>query len=132
MGLVRSPAVRYFRKCATVASNTSTIQITPSNFSTARCCVGTPPTTVTMKTLRPNKDLKAVQGSVKSRPLMNLTPHTQGNLQRGAEFITKAHEIFVYCVSMSFNDVLKNEFDAKACVEICDPRKFIQRWQKAL
>jgi hypothetical protein len=33
---------------------------------------------------------------------------------------------------MSFNDDLKREFDAKACVEICDPQKFIQRWQKAL
>ena len=62
----------------------------------------------------------------------NLTQRTQSNLQRGAEFITKAHEIFVYCVSMSFNDVLKKEFDAKACVEVCDPLKFIQRWQKAL
>jgi hypothetical protein len=64
--------------------------------------------------------------------ITNLTQHTQGNLQLGAEFITKAHEIFVYCVSMSFNDALKNEFDAKACVEICDPLKFIQRWQRAL
>ena len=62
----------------------------------------------------------------------NLTQHTNGNLQRGAEFITKAHEIFVYCVSMSFNDALKAEFDAKACVKILDPRMFIQRWEKAL
>ncbi len=53
----------------------------------------------------------------------NLTQHTQRNLQRGAEFITKAHEILVYCVSMSFNDAVKKEFDAKACVEICDPLK---------
>ena len=50
----------------------------------------------------------------------------------GAESITKAHEIFVYCVSMSFEDALLEEFDAKACVEICNPLKFIQRWQKAL
>jgi hypothetical protein len=64
--------------------------------------------------------------------LTNLASHTQVNLQRGAEFITKSHEIFVYCVSMSFSDVLKKEFDAKACVEICDPRKFIQRWKGAL
>jgi hypothetical protein len=62
----------------------------------------------------------------------NLTQHTQGNIQRGAEFITKAHEIFVYCVSMAFNDDLIKEFDAKACVEICDPLKLMQRWQKAL
>ena len=33
---------------------------------------------------------------------------------------------------MSFNDALVKEFDAKACVEICDPLKFIQRWQRAL
>ena len=64
--------------------------------------------------------------------IANLTQHTGGTLQVGAEFITKAHEIFVYCVSMSFNDALKTEFDAKACVEICDPRAFIQRWQRAL
>lgn len=62
----------------------------------------------------------------------NLTQGVQSNLQRGAEFITKANEIFVFCVSMSFNDALKAEFDAKACVEILDPRKFIQRWERAL
>jgi hypothetical protein len=62
----------------------------------------------------------------------NLTQNTQANLQMGAEFITKAHEIFVYCVSMSFEDALVKEFDAKACIEICNPLKFIQRWQKAL
>lgn len=33
---------------------------------------------------------------------------------------------------MSFNDALVKEFDAKACGEICDPLKFIQRWQRAL
>jgi len=90
------------------------------------------------------EDVKAAQvvgdeyeGTRLYRPLngleiTNLTQHTQANLQRGAEFITKAHEIFIYCVSMSFNDALKTEFDAKACVEICDPLKFIQRWQRAL
>lgn len=62
----------------------------------------------------------------------NLTQNTQANLQMGAEFITKAQEIFVYCVSMSFEDALVKEFDAEACVEICNPLKFIQRWQKAL
>ena len=62
----------------------------------------------------------------------NLTQNTQANLQMGAEFITKAQEIFVYCVSMSFEDALVKEFDAKACVEICNPLKFIQHWQKAL
>lgn len=93
---------------------------------------------------RDYEDAKAAQvvgdeyeGTRLYRPLngleiTNLTQHTQGNLQRGAEFITKAHEIFVYCISMSFNDALVKEFDAKACVEICDPLKFIQRWQRAL
>lgn len=93
---------------------------------------------------RDYEDAKAAQvvgdeyeGTRLYRPLngleiTNLTQHTQSNIQRGAEFITKSHEIFVYCVSMSFNEGLKEEFDAKACVEICDPRKFIQRWQAAL
>jgi hypothetical protein len=64
--------------------------------------------------------------------ITNVTQHTRGNLKLGAEFITQAQEIFVYCVSMSLSEALKKEFDAKACVEICDPREFIQRWQKAL
>jgi hypothetical protein len=93
---------------------------------------------------RDYEDAKAAQvvgdeyeGTRLYRPLngleiTNLTQHTQGKLQLGAEFITKAHEIFVYCVSMSFNDALKNEFDAKACVEICDPLRLIQRWQRAV
>lgn len=62
----------------------------------------------------------------------DLTQNIQANLQMGAEFITKAQEIFVYCVSMSFEDALVKEFDAEACVEICNSLKFIQRWQKAL
>ena len=93
---------------------------------------------------RDYEDAKAAQvvgdeyeGARLYRPLTgleitNLTRHTQTNLQLGAEFITKAHEIFVYCVSMSFSEALKAEFDAKACVEICEPLKFIQRWEKAL
>jgi hypothetical protein len=91
---------------------------------------------------RDYEDAKAAQivgdeyeGTRPYRPLNgleinNLTQQTQANLQMGAEFITKAHEIFVYCVSMSFEDALVGEFDAKACVEICNPLKFIQRWQK--
>src|SRR5258706_14035588 len=63
--------------------------------------------------------------------ITNLTQHTQGNLQLGAEFITKAHEIFVYCASMPFNDPLKNKFDARGRFEICDPLKFIKRCQRA-
>jgi hypothetical protein len=93
---------------------------------------------------RDYEDAKAAQvvgdeyeGTRLYRPLhgpeiTNLAQHTRGNLQLGAEFITKEKKIFVYCVSMAFNDTLKNEFDAKACVEICDPLRFIQRWQKAL
>jgi hypothetical protein len=77
------------------------------------------------------------EGTRLYRPLNGLetTNHTQRTkvtLQRGAEFITKAHEIFVYCVSMSFSDALKQDFDAEACVEICDRREFIERWRKAL
>jgi len=62
----------------------------------------------------------------------NLTQNTKTTLQRGAEFITQAHEIFIFCVSMSFNDTLQQEFDANACVEIHEPREFNQRWRKAL
>ncbi|MDX2152222.1 MAG: hypothetical protein SFV54_15900 [Bryobacteraceae bacterium] len=64
--------------------------------------------------------------------MTNLTQNTRANLKLGAEFITKAHEIFVYCVSMSFSEALEREFEAKACVEICHPRKFIERWHSAL
>jgi hypothetical protein len=63
--------------------------------------------------------------------ITNVTQHTQGGVLLGAEFITMARETFVYCASMSFNDALENEFDAKACVAICDPPEFIQRWQRA-
>jgi hypothetical protein len=62
----------------------------------------------------------------------NHTQGTNGNLQLGMECLTKAHEIFIFCVSLSLNNLLKREFKAVACVEICDPRQFIHRWLKAL
>jgi hypothetical protein len=62
----------------------------------------------------------------------NQTRHTNGNLQMGMECLTKAHEIYIFCVSLSFDDVLKKEFKAVACAEIHDPREFINRWLKAL
>jgi hypothetical protein len=64
--------------------------------------------------------------------MTNLTRNYQQNLKMGMEFITKANEIYVFCVSLSFNDALREEFKAVACAEICDPREFIARWQKAL
>jgi hypothetical protein len=64
--------------------------------------------------------------------IQNHTRGTGGNLQMGMECFTKAHEIYIFCVSLSFNDVLKREFNAVACVELRDRRKFIQRWLNAL
>jgi hypothetical protein len=48
------------------------------------------------------------------------------------ESATRAHEIYIFCLSLSFNDVLKTEFKAVACAEIFDPRAFINRWLNAL
>jgi len=48
------------------------------------------------------------------------------------ECITRAHEIFVFCLSLSLNDVLRNEFEAVACVEIFDPAELHARWLKSL
>src|SRR5579864_7761063 len=42
--------------------------------------------------------------------MTNLTRNYKQNLRMGMEFITKAQEIYVFCVSLSFNDALKNEF----------------------
>jgi hypothetical protein len=64
--------------------------------------------------------------------ITNLTQGTHGTLQMGAEFNTKAHEIYVFCASLSLNEELKHEFAAKACVEIRDPLRFINRWLNAL
>lgn len=48
------------------------------------------------------------------------------------ECITRASEIFVFCLSLSLNDVLRKEFEAVACVEIFDPAELRTRWLKAL
>lgn len=62
----------------------------------------------------------------------NLTRGTNGLLQMGLECLTKADQIYVFCVSLSLNDRLTKEFNAAACVEICDPRAFIFRWKEKL
>ena len=62
----------------------------------------------------------------------NLTPNQTGTLDMGMECATKAHEIYIFCMSHSFTDTLKKEFSAVACAEISDPRAFISRWLKAL
>ena len=48
------------------------------------------------------------------------------------ECITRAHEIFVFCLSLSLNDVLRKEFNAVAAVEIFEPAELHARWLKAL
>ncbi len=48
------------------------------------------------------------------------------------ECITRAHDIFVFCLSLSLNDTLRKEFDAVACVEIFNPAELHARWLKAL
>jgi hypothetical protein len=62
----------------------------------------------------------------------NLTQRTRGILNAGMECLTKAYEIYVFCVSLSLNEVLKKEFKAGACVEIYDPAELHSRWLKAL
>ena len=53
--------------------------------------------------------------------ISNLTSeHSRTNLQWRGIHHQGARNI-LYGVSMSFNDALKQEFDAKACVEIYDP-----------
>jgi len=48
------------------------------------------------------------------------------------ECITKAHEIYIFCLSMSLNDVLVTEFEAVAAIEIFNPAELHARWLKAL
>ena len=48
------------------------------------------------------------------------------------EFFVKAGEIFVYCVSKSQNDTMRDRFNAIACVEMLDPKAFCRRVQKVL
>lgn len=60
------------------------------------------------------------------------TQGTVGHLQMGMECLTKADEIYIFCVSLTFNDLLKHAFKAVACVEIFDRRKFVHRWLENL
>ena len=62
----------------------------------------------------------------------NQTRGTNGTLQMGMACLTRAHEIYVFCMSLSLTDELKTEFKAVACAEIYDPREFIVRWLAAL
>jgi len=62
----------------------------------------------------------------------NLTRNQTGILNMGMECATKAHEIYIFCMSHSLTDVLKKEFNAVACAEIVEPRAFIRRWHGAL
>lgn len=62
----------------------------------------------------------------------NQTRGTSGPLQMGFESSVRAGEIYVFCVSFALTEELKEEFKAVACVEILDPRVFIERWKKVL
>jgi hypothetical protein len=62
----------------------------------------------------------------------NLTSNQAVTLNMGMECATKAHEIYIFCMSHSVTDNLKDEFKAVACVEILDPRVFIKRWLGAI
>ena len=62
----------------------------------------------------------------------NLTRNTRHILNAGMECTTRADEIYIFCMSCSLSDVLVNDFNAVACVEIMDPRAFIGRWRDAL
>jgi len=62
----------------------------------------------------------------------NLNGSQSGTLNAGMECVTRAHEVYIFCMSLSFNDTLKNEFQAAACVEIFSRRAFISRWLNAL
>jgi hypothetical protein len=62
----------------------------------------------------------------------NLTRSQTGTLNMGMEFATKAHEIYIFCMSHSLTDVLRKEFNAVGCAEILDPRAFIRRCLSAL
>jgi len=62
----------------------------------------------------------------------NLTRNQTLTLNVGMECATRAHEIYVFCMSHSLTETLKSEFKAVACAEILDPRGFIHRWCGAL
>jgi hypothetical protein len=50
----------------------------------------------------------------------------------GFESSVRAGEIYVFCASFALTEELKKEFKAVACVEILDPRLFINLWQTVL
>jgi hypothetical protein len=62
----------------------------------------------------------------------NLTRNTTNILDAGMECSTRAHEIYIFCMSCSLTDVLRRDFNAVSCVELMDPRTFIGRWRDAL
>jgi hypothetical protein len=62
----------------------------------------------------------------------NLIRNQSFMLDAGMECFTKAHEIYIFCMSLAFTDLLKKEFNAVACAEILEPRTFISRWLNAL
>ena len=64
--------------------------------------------------------------------ISNLTRGQSFTLHEGMECQTKAHEIYVFCMSNTCSDELKSEFGATAYAEITDPREFIGRWHNAL
>lgn len=64
--------------------------------------------------------------------IKNLTRGTRGAIQKGMECHTHADQIYIFCVSLSFNECLRQEFSAVACVEIHEPKEFIRRWERAL
>src|SRR5207245_2570143 len=62
--------------------------------------------------------------------------HTKGRdflISNGAvEFFAEAGEIFVYCMSKSRSQELRERFNAVACVEVLDAKSFGRRVQKSL
>jgi|ERR1035438_4418649 hypothetical protein len=68
------------------------------------------------------------EGTRRYRPLSgleinNLTRGQSLTLNAGMECLTKAHEIYIFCMSHACTDILKKEFNAVACAEIRDPRE---------
>lgn len=57
----------------------------------------------------------------------NLTQNSQ-QLIAGSQFkaTAKQGDIFVYCLSMTLNDIIRKRFEAVVCVEIRDKREFLR------
>ena len=70
--------------------------------------------------------------SLNGLEINNLTRNQSFVLNAGMECLTKAHEIYIFCMSLSLSYFLKKEFKAVACAEILYPRAFICRWLNAL